>query len=166
MASRTLNPMRKPLVRSRRELRRRRMKTRRVLTTDSSFVMEKRLATPNPRTYIGSGKVAEIKHAIHVLDVETVIFDDKLSPGLKTVNDFGHGWISRNSGRESQLTKLSFGFEADLPDQGRGYISRGEGEEDNAKRMGRTDWVGRGCSIVAAMDFSGGQLRHAQERNR
>ena len=40
-----------------------------------------RLAAPNPRTYIGSGKVAEIKTAIHALDVETVIFDDELSAG-------------------------------------------------------------------------------------
>lgn len=40
-----------------------------------------RLSSPNPRTYIGSGKVAEIKTAIHALDVETVIFDDELSPG-------------------------------------------------------------------------------------
>ncbi|KAK9136294.1 hypothetical protein Syun_015624 [Stephania yunnanensis] len=40
-----------------------------------------KLATPNPKTYIGSGKVAEIKSAIHALDVETVIFDDELSPG-------------------------------------------------------------------------------------
>ncbi|GMH13907.1 hypothetical protein Nepgr_015748 [Nepenthes gracilis] len=40
-----------------------------------------KLAAPNPRTYIGSGKVAEIKCAIHALGVETVIFDDELSPG-------------------------------------------------------------------------------------
>lgn len=40
-----------------------------------------KLAMPNPRTYIGSGKVAEIKSAIHAFDVETVIFDDELSPG-------------------------------------------------------------------------------------
>ncbi|KAL5999171.1 hypothetical protein ACLOJK_040621 [Asimina triloba] len=40
-----------------------------------------KLATPNPRTYIGSGKVAEIKSAIRALDVETVIFDDELSAG-------------------------------------------------------------------------------------
>ena len=40
-----------------------------------------RLAAPNPRTYIGSGKVSEIKSAIHALGVETVIFDDELSPG-------------------------------------------------------------------------------------
>lgn len=40
-----------------------------------------RLSTPNSRTYIGSGKVAEIKTAIQALDVETVIFDDELSPG-------------------------------------------------------------------------------------
>ncbi|XP_011074988.1 uncharacterized protein LOC105159575 [Sesamum indicum] len=40
-----------------------------------------KLASPNPRTYIGSGKVAEIMSAIHAFDVETVIFDDELSPG-------------------------------------------------------------------------------------
>lgn len=40
-----------------------------------------KLATPNSRTYIGSGKVAEIKSAIHAFEVETVIFDDELSPG-------------------------------------------------------------------------------------
>ncbi|XP_057427219.1 uncharacterized protein LOC130720582 [Lotus japonicus] len=40
-----------------------------------------KLASPNPRTYIGSGKVSEIKSAIHGLDVETVIFDDELSAG-------------------------------------------------------------------------------------
>ncbi|XP_019153395.1 PREDICTED: uncharacterized protein LOC109149842 [Ipomoea nil] len=40
-----------------------------------------KLSTPNPRTYIGSGKVAEIKSAIHAFEVETVIFDDELSPG-------------------------------------------------------------------------------------
>ncbi|XP_010552485.1 PREDICTED: uncharacterized protein LOC104822831 isoform X2 [Tarenaya hassleriana] len=40
-----------------------------------------KLASPNPRTYIGSGKVSEINSAVHALDVETVIFDDELSPG-------------------------------------------------------------------------------------
>ncbi|CAI0436031.1 unnamed protein product [Linum tenue] len=40
-----------------------------------------KLSTPNARSYIGSGKVSEIKSAIHALDVETVIFDDELSAG-------------------------------------------------------------------------------------
>ncbi|XP_043709943.1 GTPase HflX [Telopea speciosissima] len=40
-----------------------------------------KLATPNSRTYIGSGKVVEIKNTINALDVETVIFDDELSAG-------------------------------------------------------------------------------------
>ncbi|XP_050939669.1 uncharacterized protein LOC103503912 isoform X2 [Cucumis melo] len=40
-----------------------------------------KLASPNPRTYIGSGKVAEIKSAIRALGIETVIFDDELSAG-------------------------------------------------------------------------------------
>ncbi|CDP07472.1 unnamed protein product [Coffea canephora] len=40
-----------------------------------------KLSKPNPRTYIGSGKVAEIKTTIQAFGVETVIFDDELSPG-------------------------------------------------------------------------------------
>ena len=39
------------------------------------------LDAPNPRSYIGSGKVAEIAAAVHALDIDTVIFDDELSPG-------------------------------------------------------------------------------------
>lgn len=35
---------------------------------------------PNGRTYIGSGKVEELKKAIQVLDIDIVIFNDELSP--------------------------------------------------------------------------------------
>ena len=35
---------------------------------------------PNPKTFIGSGKISEIKEFILVNDVNTVIFDDELSP--------------------------------------------------------------------------------------
>ena len=35
---------------------------------------------PNPGTYIGAGKLAEIKAFIHVNDISLVIFDDELSP--------------------------------------------------------------------------------------
>ncbi|PNW71706.1 hypothetical protein CHLRE_16g665650v5 [Chlamydomonas reinhardtii] len=44
----------------------------------STFQM---LEAPNMSTYIGSGKVAEVARAVAALDVETVIFDDELSPG-------------------------------------------------------------------------------------
>ncbi|KAF4358286.1 hypothetical protein F8388_014556 [Cannabis sativa] len=49
--------------------------------TAGLMVVGSTLASPNPRTYIGSGKVAEIKTAIRALDTETVIFDDELSAG-------------------------------------------------------------------------------------
>ena len=44
-------------------------------------VTYQRLASPNPRSYIGIGKVSEIKSAIHASGVETVIFNDELSVG-------------------------------------------------------------------------------------
>lgn len=39
------------------------------------------LDNPNPRTYIGSGKISEIVGLINQTGAETVIFDDELSPG-------------------------------------------------------------------------------------
>jgi len=38
------------------------------------------LETPNPRTYIGSGKLNEIARAVEAMEAETIIFDDELSP--------------------------------------------------------------------------------------
>ena len=39
-----------------------------------------RMNMPNPKTFIGSGKILEIKEFILANDVNTVIFDDELSP--------------------------------------------------------------------------------------
>jgi GTP-binding protein HflX len=39
------------------------------------------LDDPNPRTYVGTGKVGEIAKAIEETGAETVLFDDELSPG-------------------------------------------------------------------------------------
>lgn len=39
------------------------------------------LDDPNPRTYVGAGKVAEISAEVERLGADTVIFDDELSPG-------------------------------------------------------------------------------------
>lgn len=38
-----------------------------------------RLTTPNPRTFIGSGKMLEIKQYVEENDVDLVVFDDELS---------------------------------------------------------------------------------------
>jgi GTP-binding protein HflX len=39
-----------------------------------------RLVTPNPATYIGSGKVQEIKAIAESLHADVILFDDELSP--------------------------------------------------------------------------------------
>lgn len=39
-----------------------------------------KLDNPNPKTYIGSGKVEEVKAMAEALDVDMVIFDNELSP--------------------------------------------------------------------------------------
>mgnify|MGYP005990677463 CR=1 FL=1 len=37
--------------------------------------------TPNPKTFIGSGKMEEVKQFVEANDIGAVIFDDELSPG-------------------------------------------------------------------------------------
>jgi GTP-binding protein HflX len=39
-----------------------------------------RRQTPDPATYIGKGKVAELKELVQALDIDVVIFDDELTP--------------------------------------------------------------------------------------
>ncbi len=40
-----------------------------------------KLDTPNPKTFIGTGKLDEIKEYIDAHDIKTAIFDDELNPG-------------------------------------------------------------------------------------
>ncbi len=42
--------------------------------------LEQRRHTPDPATFLGSGKVDELKELCQSLDVDTVVFDDELSP--------------------------------------------------------------------------------------
>ena len=53
---------------------------------------------PNPRFYIGSGKVQEIKMMINLYDIDIIIFDDPLSPAqLKNLtNEFDIQVIDRS----------------------------------------------------------------------
>ena len=46
--------------------------------THTKFLQK--LPYPNPRTYVGSGKLEEIKQYIKAADIDLVIFDDELSP--------------------------------------------------------------------------------------
>jgi GTP-binding protein HflX len=46
--------------------------------TQTKFLQK--LPYPNPRTYVGTGKLEEIKQYMKAMDIEMVIFDDELSP--------------------------------------------------------------------------------------
>lgn len=46
--------------------------------------MTQRLERPNPRTFIGSGKVSELVDAVHRLDIDVVVFDDDLTPSQQS----------------------------------------------------------------------------------
>ena len=41
--------------------------------------------SPDPRTFIGEGKVAEVKELVHAMNADMVIFDNSLSPSQQRV---------------------------------------------------------------------------------
>jgi GTPase len=51
-----------------------------ALNIETKEKIIQRAKTISPRTYIGRGKVAEIKHMIEIYDIDIVIFNDTLSP--------------------------------------------------------------------------------------
>ena len=46
--------------------------------------MVQRLQTPVPRTFIGSGKVEELIQLVRNLDVDTIVFDDEITPSQQS----------------------------------------------------------------------------------
>ena len=55
----------------------------RLVDTDGAQVvgrLSQRLETPNPRTFIGKGKVTEVATAVKALEADVVVFDDELTP--------------------------------------------------------------------------------------
>lgn len=51
---------------------------------DTVAVFTQRLETANPRTFVGSGKAAEIADACKAFDADLVVFDDELSPSQQS----------------------------------------------------------------------------------
>jgi GTP-binding protein HflX len=47
---------------------------------DAVARVEQHRQSPDPATYLGSGKVAELKELCEAVDADTVVFDDELSP--------------------------------------------------------------------------------------
>ncbi len=55
---------------------------------DAVFRISQKLEKPNPKTYVGKGKLDEIKIAIYAYDASIVIFNDELTPSqLRNVTD-------------------------------------------------------------------------------
>ncbi|MDJ1121482.1 GTPase HflX [Olsenella sp. YH-ols2217] len=55
----------------------------RLVETDGAIVvgeLTQRLDQPVPKTFIGSGKAAELKELVQALDADVVVFDDELKP--------------------------------------------------------------------------------------
>lgn len=60
---------------------------RRLAETDGAEVVTQviqRLDRPIPKTYIGSGKVVEVRDLVRSQDIDVVIFDDELSPSQQS----------------------------------------------------------------------------------
>ena len=55
--------------------------------------------SPDPRTFIGEGKVAEVKQLVEVMDADMVIFDNALSPSQQRVlgEDIGVSVLDRSA---------------------------------------------------------------------
>jgi GTP-binding protein HflX len=51
---------------------------------DTVAITTQKLATPNPRTFVGSGKAAEIAHLCSSHAADIVIFDDELTPSQQS----------------------------------------------------------------------------------
>jgi len=59
----------------------------RLVDTDGAEVvgtLSQRLESPNPRTFIGKGKVEEVATAARALNADIVVFDDELTPTQQT----------------------------------------------------------------------------------
>ena len=55
--------------------------------------------SPDPRTFIGEGKVAEVKQLVHAMHADMVIFDNALSPSQQRVlsEELGVGVLDRSA---------------------------------------------------------------------
>ena len=58
-----------------------------------------RIDTPNPKTYIGSGKMEEVEAFVIEHEIGSVIFDDELSPAQQKKN----GWKPLSGATATQI---------------------------------------------------------------
>jgi GTP-binding protein HflX len=110
-----------------------------------------RRATPDPATYIGKGKAAELRSVAEALDVDVVIFDDELSPAQQRnleklfavdvvdrvaliLDIFAQHATSQEGALQVELAQLRYrlprlrGRGTQLSQQGAGIGTRGPGE--------------------------------------
>jgi GTP-binding protein HflX len=142
--------------------------------------------TPDPATYIGKGKAAEIKEMATALDVDVVIFDDELTPAQQRnleklfavdvvdrvaliLDIFAQHATSQEGRVQVELAQLRYrlprlrGRGLELSQQGAGIGTRGPGETqlevDRRRLLRRMQKLERDLDALAA-------TRHTQRKAR
>jgi GTP-binding protein HflX len=142
--------------------------------------------TPDPATYIGKGKAAEIKEMATALDVDVVIFDDELTPAQQRnleklfavdvvdrvaliLDIFAQHATSQEGRVQVELAQLRYrlprlrGRGLELSQQGAGIGTRGPGETqlevDRRRLLRRMQKLERDLEALAA-------TRHTQRKAR
>jgi len=149
-----------------------------------------RRATPDPATYIGKGKAAELQEAANALDVDVVIFDDELTPAQQRnleklfavdvvdrvaliLDIFAQHASSQEGAVQVELAQLRYrlprlrGRGTELSQQGAGVGTRGPGETqlevDRRRLLRRTQKLERDLQGLAATRATQRKARKRRE---
>ena len=74
---------------------------------ETKWLVTQRMEAPNPKTFIGAGKIMEVKNYVKEKKIDLVIFDDELSPTqLRNIEKIIHGSIENASCKILDRTNL------------------------------------------------------------
>ena len=74
---------------------------------ETKWLVTQRMEAPNPKTFIGAGKIMEVKNYVKEKKIDLVIFDDELSPTqLRNIEKIINGSIENASCKILDRTNL------------------------------------------------------------